>query len=228
MKLTKLMSVVLAVSIILCSLGVTAFATNETIAIPTATISNISAAELEAGDAPDLTFALKFAADDATDEQLEAYGAWYADFVLTINKDVTFYSVPEEGVDGYLSGQYDGWSPNWVTVPFNKKVTLNADEPLKIMDFAAKLMNKDGLKVTYTDVYEAVKEFDCGVFFTDEFLANNKDLVVKLELRMYNPENENESYSIGDVYTFNTKTIEGGEVGNVNWRIENKILYVSG
>jgi len=79
---------------------------------------------------------------------------------------------------------------------------LKANETLKIMEYAAELMGEPGLKYTYKEVYEAVKDFDCGVFFTPEYLNANPDLKVTLELRMYNPADEAESYVIGETYVF--------------------------
>ena len=164
--------------------------------MPTATVTEI--------ENEDLTFAMNFKADTVTQEQLDYYGKWYADYVLTINKEVTFNA--NGGADGWLSGQYDKWSANWVNVPF-ENVTLEANKPLKIMEYAAELMNKQGLKYTYAEVYESVKDFDCGVFFTDAFLAANPDLEVTLELRMFNYKNEEESYTIGDTYVFRATKI---------------------
>lgn len=169
----------------------------EDINLPTATVTEI--------ENENLTFALNFKADDASDTQLSYYGNWYADFVLTVNKDVTFNA--NGGADGYLSGQYDVWSENWVNVPF-ENVTIKADEPLKIMEYAATLMGQPGLKLTYNDVYSFVKDFDCGVFFEEEFLAANPDLEVTLELRMYNNEDESESYTIGQTYKFRLENNE--------------------
>ena len=158
---------------------------------PTATVTEL--------DKEDLTFALNFVADSATDEQLAYYGAWYADFVLKVNKDVTFNA--NGGADGYLSGQYDAWSENWVSVPF-EDVTLAANTELKIMEYAAQMMGQSGLKLTYAEIYDLVKNFNCGVAFTPEYLKANPDLVVTLELRMYNYVDESESYVIGETYTF--------------------------
>ena len=165
--------------------------------LPTATVTTVKN--------DDLTFALNFKADEATEAQLDAYGKWYADFVLTVNKEVTFNA--DGGANGYLAGQYDAWSENWVYVPF-EDVTLKANESLKIMAYAAELLGQSGLKLTYNDVYSFVKDFDCGVFFEPAFLAANPDLNVTLELRMYNPANEAESYVIGETYTFNIPTVE--------------------
>jgi len=162
-------------------------------ALPTATATKV--------ENDRLTFAMNFVADEATLAQQAYYGPWYADFVLTVNKDVTFNA--DGGADGYLSGQYDAWSENWVDVPFGKgDVTLKAGEGLQIMKFAAELMGKTGLRYTYQEVFNKVKDFDCGVYFTDEFLAANPDLEVTLELRIYNPADETENYLIGETHVF--------------------------
>ena len=159
--------------------------------MPTATVSTLANEEL--------TFALNFKADKVSPEALEYFGSWYADFELSVNKATVFNA--NGGANGYLSGQYDEWSENWVNVPF-EDVTLAANEPLKIMAYAAKMLGQSGLKLTYRDVYEGVKDFDCGVFFEPDFLTANPDLEVTLELRMYNPANESESYVIGKTYAF--------------------------
>jgi hypothetical protein len=75
------------------------------------------------------------------------------------------------------------------------------------MAFAAEMMDEKGLKYTYKEVYETVRNFDCGVFFDDEFLLANPDLEVKLELKMYNPANEAESYVIGETYTYENPVV---------------------
>ena len=166
-------------------------------ALPTATVSKASN--------PDLTFAMNFKADEVTDEQLEYYGNWLADFELTINKDVTFDA--NGTADGWLSGSYEGWQNGaWVNVPFNEPVDLKAGETIKIMAFAAELMGEPGLNYTYKEIYESVKDFDCGIYFTPEFLAANPDLEVTLQLRMYNPKDETQSYAVSEKYVFNLKT----------------------
>ena len=173
-------------------------------ALPTATVTSIDAPE-----GTPLTFALNFKADDVTDAQLAYYRDWYADFVLTIT------GLPEEGVtfntdgtaDGYLAGQYDAWSENWVSVPF-EDVTLRNGESIKIMEYAATLMGQSGLKLTYNDVYSFVKNFDCGVYFTPEFLASNPDMKVSLSLRMYKTgDATDEGVAIGEMEEFSAPTV---------------------
>ncbi len=177
--------------------------------LPSATVTELDVHEI--AEDVELTYALNFKADPATEAQLAAYGDWYADFVLTVNKNATFNANGE--VDGYLAGQYDEWSENWVSVPF-ENTAIEADVPLKIMEKAAEIMGEPGLKYRYSEVYETVQDFDCGVYFSDEFLKANADLVTTLELRIYNPENEEEYYSIGTAYEFKVKaaTTEEGAV----------------
>ena len=167
-------------------------------------LCELPTADVEEIENDDLTFAMNFLAVVPTDKQLAYYGDWYADFELTVNKDVTFNANGD--ADGYLSGQYDAWSQNWVNVP-GENVTLNANTSLKIMEYASKLMGKPGLKLTYNDVATFVKDFNCGVYFTPEFLAANPDLKVTLELKMYNPENEAENYVIGETYVFENDAV---------------------
>ena len=142
---------------------------------------------------PDLTFALNFKIKDAdklTQEYLDKlfaqYGDWYTDYVLTISgltqESVTFNANGD--ADGYLAGQYDAYSENWVSVPF-ENVTLADGESIYIMDYAAKLMGKDGLRFTLAEVAEIVQNFDCGVFFTPEFLAANPGMKVDLQLVVF-------------------------------------------
>ena len=179
--------------------------------LPTATVTDIDLETLEnvESGAPELTFAKKFVADSVSDTVFNFYKDWYADFVLTINKQVTF-EYNSDTADGYLAGQYDAWSENWIGVPFDA-VTLEANQPLKIMEYATSLMGQSGLKVTYNDVLNGVVEFDCGVFFTEEFMAANPDLEVTLELCIFNPENEAESYVIHEAesFTLGVATVNG-------------------
>ena len=172
----------------------------ESLDLPGATVTELDVRAI--AEEAKLTYALNFKADHATSEQLEAYGDWYADFVFTINKDVTFNANGE--ADGYLAGQYDAWSDSWVSVPF-EDLAIEANVPLKIMETAAEAMDEAGLKYTYAEVYDVVNDFDCGVYFSEAFIKANADLTTTLELRIYNPENEEESYAISKVYEFKVK-----------------------
>lgn len=147
---------------------------------------------------PDLTFALNFTIKDLENldpdyiEDLMAdYGSWYTDYVLTISglteESVTFNA--NGSADGYLAGQYDYSGVNWVSVPFEDVIMKNG-ESLYIMETAAKLLGQSGLRFTLQEVVGIVQDFDCGVYFTPEFLAANPNLKVTLELKIFT-EDEN-------------------------------------
>ena len=195
----KTLSIILALTMLLTMSNVFVFADTPAVALPTATITKLDVTEMTD---PALTFAMNFKANEATAEQREAYGSWYADFVFTVNKDVTFNASGE--ADGYLAGQYEAWSESWVPIPF-EDTEIEADKPVKIMEIAAAAMGQPGLKYTYAEVYNVVKDFDCGVYFSDEFLKANPDVEATLELRIYNNNNEEESYRIGDLYAFSVE-----------------------
>lgn len=184
-----------------CDLGDDETAIIAVAKLPTATITSITNAELEKKNAPkDLNYTLKFKANRVSDFQMLCFTNWYADFEFTISADAKF-NCSSATSDGYLAGQYDSWAKNWISVP-TTDVELKANEPLRIMDFGAGLLKKPGLKMTYGEVATLVKEFSCGVALRPEFVAKNPGLTVKLALKMYNPKNESEFYTIGEEYTF--------------------------
>ncbi len=143
---------------------------------------------------PDLTFALNFGIkdlDSLTEEYLKylmaEYGDWYVDYVLTIeglSQESVVFNADNENADGYLAGQYDAFGPNWLPVPF-EDVTVKNGESFYIMETAAKLMNSSGLRFTLEEIATIVVDFDCGVYFTPEFLEANPNMKVTLELKVF-------------------------------------------
>ena len=122
---------------------------------------------------------------------LETYGKMYVDYRLTIegltDTEVVFNA--NGNADGFLGGQYDAWSPNWVCVPFDD-VTIPDGGSLMIMETAAEMMGKAGLRYVLEEIVTVVIDFDCGVYFTPEFLAANPNMKVTLDLIVFN-EDEN-------------------------------------
>ena len=184
-------------------------ATEVPVEVPSAIVKNPRAEDMDP-EIP-LTYALEFIAGEATDDQKAAYGNWYADFVLTVNKDVTFNA--DGTANGYLAGSYDEWCNGaWEKVP-NTEVVMEPSSEVKIMELAAQMLGQPGLKITYREVLEVVRSFRCGVYFTEEFLASNSDLVVTLELRIYNPSDAEDYITIGDVHEFKKTKVEDAETG---------------
>ncbi len=172
------------------------------IALPTASTKIFTDEELTALNAANeypLTYAMTFTADEISNAQFEYYKNWYADYVIVINKDLNVGT--DTDADGYLGGQYESFSKDWLFVP-DGKVDYVANTPVKIMETAVSLMLDASLQINYEFVMTLVKEFDCGLYFSPEFLANNPDLEVTLELQMSNPDDPDEVYTIGDVNKF--------------------------
>lgn len=138
-----------------------------------------------------LSFALNFTFDGLenwTEEYIEAllaqYGNWLVDFRLTISgltAESVRFNADDETADGYLGGQYDDWSENWVYVPFTD-ATIADDGSLLIMNYAAGNLDEPGLRYTLAEVAAIVVDFDCGMYFTPAFFEANPDVQVKLEL----------------------------------------------
>ena len=160
---------------------------------------------------PDLTFALNFTIKDLEDldekyleKVMEKYGNWYTDYVLTISgltdENVTFNS--DGSGDGYLAGQYDGFGSNWVSVPF-EDVTLANNESIYIMEYAATLMGQSGLRYTLAEIVSIVMDFDCGVYFSPEFLTANPGLQVDLHLKVFTEDAEGNKVNDINVATNN-------------------------
>ena len=84
----KLFAIMLAAAMLVAVLIIPAVAAEEKPALPTATVTPIPEEDLDP-EVP-LTFALKFKADEVTEEQLAYYQDWYADFELTLSKSAVF------------------------------------------------------------------------------------------------------------------------------------------
>ena len=162
------------------------FTSKEDVKLPEVTVTDIT-------DSTELTFALNFAIanfDSLSNDYLNAlmakYGSYYVDYVLTIGglnvDEITFNANGD--ADGYLGGQYDVWSSDWVYVPFEEKTVKNGEE-LYIMQTAAEIMGKKGLRYTLEEVATVVQNFDCGIYFTEEFCKANPDMVITLKLVVF-------------------------------------------
>lgn len=182
---------------------------DEKVELPEVVITDIKSSLTD--NDPDLTFALNFSIKDLEnlDEEyinkvMEQYGSWYTDYVLTISgltdENVTFNA--NGNGDGYLAGQYDAWSENWVSVPF-EDVTLANGESIYIMEYAAKLMGQSGLRFTLAEIVSIVQNFDCGVYFTPEFLTANPGLQVDLHLKVFTEDAEGNKVNDINVATNN-------------------------
>jgi len=196
---TRILAVLLVVVMVVALVPANVFAAETAPARPeaiaTVTGRDVVVKTMNDGDAP-VTFTMNFKAVEPTEEQFAYYKKWYADYVLTVNKDV-------KGTEGYLVGQYDKASADWIKIAVDTEdVVIKANEPFKVMYNLGAMINESSTYISYEDIINYVNDFDCGIYFTPEFLQSNPDLKVTLELRMYNLHDLTQNFRIGNAYNF--------------------------
>jgi len=70
---------------------------------------------------------------------------------------------------------------DWITVPFGT-VSYTANTPYAIMSEA---VGSAWDSWSVVEIFSMVQQFNCGIYFDEEFIAANPDLKVTLELRIY-------------------------------------------
>lgn len=178
------------------------------VTIPAPPVPEITNITNSYGGVPELSVAMSFYANPytVTWAQFYYYKDWYADFSIKLDKTATFQKAAsdasgESPADGYLAGQYDTHNPDaWEIVPFSGMgaVTINGGESFNVMEYA-------GFPLTLMQVYTMVGRFNCGIFFTDEYIEENNGVTVNIGLDMY-PEWGNGEY-IGDPINLNSQEV---------------------
>ena len=141
----RLLSLLLVLTMLVGLLPMAVFAAEET--LPEVPEDIAKATEL---DVDDLTFALNFGfnlegiSKENQEALFEAYQNYYIDFELAVNSKVTF-NADSENADGYLAGSYGAYNSGaWVKVPVSD-VTLDAGKSIRIMEYAVKAYESNGL-----------------------------------------------------------------------------------
>ncbi len=162
--------------------------------LPTASVSQVPANELTVnatngmnGTAAPLTLETGYiftAVDTAETAALSPYATWNADFVVSVDA-----AVPANALT--LAGQYDGWSQDWVA--FKNADAVAANE-------ATRLLASVGGKMTYAELCNLVKEFNCGAAATDELTG----ATMTVELRLFETEDgvETGNYKVIGSYSY--------------------------
>ncbi len=116
---------------------------------------------------------------------------WKVDFYLTL-EDLSGDSITADNC--YLAGNYGTFG--WIVIPTDG---LELEEGVTYPIVSAYDAN-----ITYKQICESVKDFTSAIHIDQAILDANPDMKVKLELKITNPEDENQKFVIGDplVYTF--------------------------
>ena len=192
MKMKKLISALCAGAIALSLMSVSAFAEVE---LPTATVTELGDVTLESGN--EWIYGVQFDAEHTSIDEIEdkAYRNWVADFKISFNKDV-------DADDLKLVGNYGTYG--WVEIDLANDV--QAGEEVTIMS-----MYDSTDKITYKQVVQLVKSFQCGIAKVKDSDADFSDLVATVELCLY--DNDNNEYVIASVSNLPGCTVADLEAG---------------
>ena len=145
----------------------------------------VSGADMEGNFVGELPLAISYTFTTSA-EFNETYNDWYADFVITLDRDVSEVTVAGwyEAVEAY----FGGWLIVSGGIPGNYEIGL-----IEMCD--------PGTNWTYRDIQEVVSVFKCGVF--DEVGGADEGATIRVELRLTNPEDAGDIRVLGVIeYTF--------------------------
>lgn len=117
---------------------------------------------------------------------------WHADFVATIDKDIT-------SDDAGLAGQYDSYSADWLAFELSEFLGNNVAIPA---GSSIRMLETAGITMNYEELCGIVKEFSCGAFAVNQEAMEGATLTV--ELRLYETEGDPNT-------TTGPKNVETGE-----------------
>ena len=177
MNFKRFLAFVLVMVMVFAYVPAGAFATEGAApALPTAAVSS---AEREGA-----AFAVSFKVDALTAEQLAYYGSWTADFVLTMNRDVTLNGLSPEG-NSYISILCAEMGiTDWFDLPA-VETQIPAGTGWGVIDHLDMLMaEQGGATVTLEMLTSAVNGVAYAAMFHDAYLQANPDVAEQVEAQV--------------------------------------------
>ncbi len=118
----------------------------------------------------DLQVAMEFIAKDTPEEAAKnAFGNYITDFYINIDGIANGSFIAD---DCYLAGHYEGYG--WYVIPL-AGMTIENDKVYPVLTSVS-------LEFTYKDICDFVKDFTCGIYFSDKVITENPDMQVTLTL----------------------------------------------
>ena len=167
------------------------------ITVDTYRVYDLATKKLTDGTTPfDLQIAMQFLAKDTPAEAaLNAFGEYTTDFYIT------FAGIENGSFDAkgcYLAGHYGDWG--WIMIPIDSMTIKNG--------VVYPVITSVGFDFSYVDICDSVKDFKCGIYFTDEILNANPDMIVTLELGLSETAGA-DFIRVGDAYTYTADELAG-------------------
>lgn len=184
MKLKKLLASILVLCMVLSTMGTVVLAgETDVMAVNDDVISSVEAKKITENG---LTYAVQFDGN----EQISGYANWKMNVELTSNTDLTL-EYGNNTADGYLSVFVPGMG--WRDIPqgdlFGNKmdaVKIKANEPIQVLNcYMQDYIGSNNFTAGYGDLFGSHDGMACGLYFTNDFLAENQDLYIKFDLNIY-------------------------------------------
>ena len=166
----------------------------ETVEEPKTGVPLYDASYQQTGETADLEAEYIFTPDNPTDLQIAYYGKWHADFRVSFDDDLAANSFG-------LFGAYNGYGQEF-NVGFLFPQDVTKDTPIKLMELAG---FTGDTAITYNDLVNNVKVFDCGVFNKS---VDNIGKTITVELIIWDPADPDTTYVVNTTsYTFQGCTL---------------------
>ncbi len=142
----------------------------------------------------DLQIAMEFIANDTPEEAAaNSFGNYTTDFFITMT-GMSGDSIDAKGC--YLAGYYPSFG-KWVKIPLDGMIIENNE--------IYPVITTVGFDFKYTDICRDVGKFICGIYLSEDILAANPNLKVKLELGLsenIDKAQNKEFITVGEPYVY--------------------------
>ncbi len=207
MKAKKVLSIILALAMVIGTVGITALA-DTTVNSPEAEVTVLPRMTLTAADHDymcwpsgddtinrPLEIVMNFKTNETVEEaRPNGFLPWKVDFYLTFEGFAGDKIVAD---NCYLAGNYGSFG--WIVIPTDG---MELEEGVEYPVVAAYDAN-----ITYKQICESVKNFTAAIHVDQAILDANPDFKVTLKLKMTNPDNPEDVIVVGEPATYTAEDL---------------------
>ncbi len=209
MKVSKLLSVILVIAMIMSTMSISVFAETTASNYPEAEVTVLDKITLAADEyqiydgslktptkALSLEVVMNFKANETVEEAADGgFLPWKVDFYLTFDGLASDSFVAD---NSYLVGNYGSFG--WIAIPTDGMEIQNG--------VTYPVMQAYDANITYKQICDSVKDFTAAIHIDKAILEANPDMTVKLELKMTNPEDETDVITIGEPAVYDVEDLK--------------------